>query len=950
MIRRNSLHILLGAFLFFALGTKAQLTVPDYTACPNQTLMVTATWNNVSNITYTLNPGNIIQGNNPNFIITTPSVTTVYTMCAVGSSLGLPTNSCDQFVITINIPPPLTLTNQSTYCHGDVGIITAPIGGGTYSLTGPPGVAPIVAQSNVITIPNLSNVPHTGAYTVTTILNGCVSTGTTPIFVAPNHQITVNSPSNVCLGQQVNLTASMPTATLFTWTGNNYNSPPDPTSFICSSMSQSGQYQVSAFINYNGITCLRTATTSITIVETAPVIASASPSNIVCEGSNINLTAGVLTQAIPQGYNWQGPQSYNSSLQSPVLTGATSNMSGNYTVTAIFFNSAITCTTAAVVNVSVVAVAQPIVNNTSDVCQGGTANFSVSAQGTNTYSWTGPASFASSQSFFQITNAQPNQGGIYFASAYFGPNQMCTTTKSVQLNVVATNSVSVIPPGSICEPNNAYLQANAIGATSYAWVGPNGFGPVPSANAIVYYTNPSSSGIYTVTAFFANAAVTCSSTATASLQVNPLLPFTLVPYQIICYNTPLNISGPPGATSYSWTSSSGVASNNQNLSITSAQPSHSGSYTLQVALGNCVTTGTSLVEVLTPIQFTLTPNDRTVCRGDTILLEAGATGGSQNYAFTYNPSVYLSSPIGATQTGVPLGTTIYNLIAYDNACPNYSVSHLFTVSVNQPPVPDFPTDMTIQGCDPFSILFNPNTQDTAALTTYNFGENRIYQVDGDSTFLYQFPGPGSYTLNVYSLGENGCSGSYEYPYPIVVFPRPGTSIFWEPDAPTVTDQIQLNTTNNVQPVSFTWMISNATVSGYDTSKVATPQVSYDEAGFYPVIVITSTENQCVDTVSRVIEVKDNYNVYIPNTFTPNGDGLNDEFMVKGSGLKAEGFQMEITDRWGIVVFSTNEIGKGWDGTVNGQMAKDGVYIYKVRATGANGEGRRDFLGYVNLIK
>lgn len=950
MIRRNYPTILLSLFLLVTVVSRAQLTVPDYSACPNQTIMVTATWNNVSNITYTLTPGNIIQGNNPNFIVTTPTTTTSYTICAVGSSLGLPTNSCDQFIIFVNVPPPLTLTNQVNYCHGDVGVITAPVGGGTYSLSGPPGVAPTTALSNVITIPNMANVPHTGTYTVTTILNGCVSSGTTNIFVAPNHQITVNSPSNVCLGQVVSLTAAMPTATLFTWTGNNYNSPPDPTTFFCNSMSQSGQYQVSAYINFNGITCLRTATTSITIVETAPVIASASPSTTICEGNNINLTAGVLTQAIPQGYNWQGPQSYNSSLQSPVLTAATPNMSGAYTVTAIFFNSAVTCTTSAVVSISVIAIAQPIINSTSDVCQGGTANFSVSASGTNSYSWTGPANFASTQSFFQISNAQPNQGGVYFAYAYFGPSQQCVTTKSVQLNVVATNSISVIPPGQVCEPNNAYLQANSIGATSYAWTGPNGFGPVPSANAVVYYPTPSASGIYTVTAYFANAAVTCSSTSTASLVVNPLLNFSITPYQILCYNTPLTINGPAGATSYSWTSSSGVASNNQNLQIAAAQPNHSGSYTLQVSLGPCVTTGTTLVEVLTPIQFTLTPNDRTVCRGESILLEAGASGGSQNYAFTYNPSIYLSSPVGATQTGVPLGTTVYNLLAYDNACPNYSISHIFTVSVLQPPMPDFLDTMDIQGCDPFTIHLEPHTQATAAMTTYDFGNNLVYQVDGDSTFYYTFPGPGSYTMNVYSLGENGCKGEYLYPFPIVVFPKPGTSIFWEPESPTVTDNIILNTSNNVQPVEFTWMISNPSVTGYDTSRAAVPEVSYDEAGFYPVIVITRTENNCMDTVERVIEVKDNYNVFIPNTFTPNGDGLNDVFMVKGSGLKPDGFQMDITDRWGTVVFTTNEIDKGWDGTVNGQEAKDGVYIYKIRATGANGEGRKDFLGYVNLIK
>jgi hypothetical protein len=151
-------------------GLKAQLTVPDYTACPNQPLVVCGTWNNVSNITYTLNPGGTIQLANPCFTIMTPSVTTVYTMCAVGSSLGLPTNSCEDFTVYINAPPPLVISHQVDYCHGDNAVLTAPVGGVSYTVAGPPGVANIVSPSNVITIPNLAVVPYSGSYTVSTLL------------------------------------------------------------------------------------------------------------------------------------------------------------------------------------------------------------------------------------------------------------------------------------------------------------------------------------------------------------------------------------------------------------------------------------------------------------------------------------------------------------------------------------------------------------------------------------------------------------------------------------------------------------------------------------------------------------------------------------------------------------------------------------------------------------
>ncbi|MFO0434022.1 MAG: gliding motility-associated C-terminal domain-containing protein, partial [Sphingobacteriaceae bacterium] len=93
-----------------------------------------------------------------------------------------------------------------------------------------------------------------------------------------------------------------------------------------------------------------------------------------------------------------------------------------------------------------------------------------------------------------------------------------------------------------------------------------------------------------------------------------------------------------------------------------------------------------------------------------------------------------------------------------------------------------------------------------------------------------------------------------------------------------------------------------------------------------------------------------FNVYIPNTFTPNDDNINDVFNVHGLGLKTEGYVMEIVDRWGTLVYSTKDINKGWDGTVKGVKATDGVYIYKVRVIGGNGVGKKEFKGHLTLLK
>ncbi len=116
------------------------------------------------------------------------------------------------------------------------------------------------------------------------------------------------------------------------------------------------------------------------------------------------------------------------------------------------------------------------------------------------------------------------------------------------------------------------------------------------------------------------------------------------------------------------------------------------------------------------------------------------------------------------------------------------------------------------------------------------------------------------------------------------------------------------------------------------------------------MLITTTENNCVDTAIKYIEIKDELNVFIPNTFTPNNDGINDLFLVKGIGFRPDGFLLEIYDRWGHNIFSTKDQTKGWDGFVKGQYAAEGVYIYKVRLVGINGEGRKEYSGHVTLLK
>jgi gliding motility-associated-like protein len=107
------------------------------------------------------------------------------------------------------------------------------------------------------------------------------------------------------------------------------------------------------------------------------------------------------------------------------------------------------------------------------------------------------------------------------------------------------------------------------------------------------------------------------------------------------------------------------------------------------------------------------------------------------------------------------------------------------------------------------------------------------------------------------------------------------------------------------------------------------------------------DNNQIFSQSNIAEVAPPLTMYIPNAFTPNGDGMNDSFGVAGAALGD--FSLKIYNRWGEKVFDSNNPDIRWDGLVNKEEAPSGVYVYKVSAKGIEG-GRLQQKGNVILVR
>lgn len=132
------------------------------------------------------------------------------------------------------------------------------------------------------------------------------------------------------------------------------------------------------------------------------------------------------------------------------------------------------------------------------------------------------------------------------------------------------------------------------------------------------------------------------------------------------------------------------------------------------------------------------------------------------------------------------------------------------------------------------------------------------------------------------------------------------------------------TTSNYDYI--TWIFGDTTIQG-NISNLANPTYTYPVAGTYDVILVVGNFLGCTDTLIKKVAAGANNPAFIPTTFTPNGDGRNDIFRVRGDQFTLE--EMKIFDQWGTLIYSTDASLPHWDGTVNGKTVVNGTYVYRI---------------------
>ncbi|MCB0409335.1 MAG: gliding motility-associated C-terminal domain-containing protein, partial [Flavobacteriales bacterium] len=319
----------------------------------------------------------------------------------------------------------------------------------------------------------------------------------------------------------------------------------------------------------------------------------------------------------------------------------------------------------------------------------------------------------------------------------------------------------------------------------------------------------------------------------------------------------------------------------------------------------------------------------TLCTTDAATNLFGQLTGSPNAGGTWSPA--MNSGTGVFDPSIDAGGTYTYTVTNSCGSDNSNV----VVSVNPCTVPTAlfsASDDTI--CAGECVTFtDQSTGATSWQWTFNGGtpSSSNQQNPGDVCFAID----GTYTIE---LVATNTFGSDTYTSTLTVHPTPivdaGSDVIIK-----LNESTQLNASGSTG--NFVW----TPPTGLDCTNCPNPISSPEETITYTVIV--SDPNGCTATDDITVFVEYENVIFVPNIFSPNGDGQNDILFVRGKGVQE--LKFFIYDRWGEKVFETTDLDIGWDGTFRGKEMNKAVFVYYLEATFIDGEEVKQ-KGDITLVK
>ncbi len=599
------------------------------------------------------------------------------------------------------------------------------------------------------------------------------------------------------------------------------------------------------------------------------------PDTSFCEGQGITLQA-----AGGQFFQWSPPIGLSST-----TTGTTfANPAASQTYTVITTNPG-GCADTGQVTISILPLPTANAGTGGFICPGDSVQ--LSASGGGFYNWSNPTTLSNNA----IPNpfAFPTQTTNYTltVTALNG----CTDTDTVTVQV----STVLAQPGpdiDLCIGDGIPL--NGSGGGTYLWQPPTGLSATNIANPVA---SPTVNTTYTLTV---TDAFGCSHTDSLRVTVHPLPVIDVGPDFVMCENDTVQLTA-TGAATYSWSPPTALSNPNSGSPLT--YPSSDITYIVTgTDIYGCRDQDTLSIDVM-PAPVAQAWGGTVICEDSSI--QVFASGGN---SYAWSPAIVFNDPQLQNPVAVLTQTTDLIVTVFGaNGCRDWD-----TVNVPVTPTP------VAQITGPPLLCRGERT------VLLGSGGDILLWSTGESTVRIDVF-PSQTTLYTLTTFVDGCPSLPDSLVMTVDTMLPIADFFADPDSGI----LPFSTTFfNQSQLGSSWLWDFGDGNG---STSFSPSHEYQDTGRFDVLLIVTSATGCRDSAVQRVIVGADFTIYIPNAFTPNGDGLNDFFFVKWIGVKE--FHVMLFDRWGMMIYESFDPDFQWDGSLHDKGVQEGVYTYVIEARG-----------------
>ncbi|HAE30179.1 MAG TPA: hypothetical protein DCF89_03615, partial [Flavobacteriales bacterium] len=366
----------------------------------------------------------------------------------------------------------------------------------------------------------------------------------------------------------------------------------------------------------------------------------------------------------------------------------------------------------------------------------------------------------------------------------------------------------------------------------------------------------------------------------------------------------------------------------------------------------CTSEIDSVCITLNPPLTAIASQNDTICAGDDAEISVSGSGGI-GAPYVYEWVDIMGAPIssGTPITVTPAANATEYIAIVTDGCETPPAYDTVTIYFYPDPEPIINSDI-VDGCYPINVLFtNASAPGTSALCSWNFGNGVIDNTCNPGIVTYDYPG--SYDVSLTITSPEGCVGDTTMPAYINVYDYPVANFAFGPQPTNILEpEITFTNQSSMDAVNFSWEFGF--MGSVGTSLEENPIMIFPDgdSGTYPVELVVTNSDGCQDSITWNVVIDGIFSFYVPNAFSPNGDGHNDEFFVKGGYIDDDNFELRIFDRWGGMMFFADSYTQSWDGTVQGGsvLAKPDVYVWRISTIDAITGERIELRGHVTLLK